>query len=136
MASLLFFYCLIVLVNRAAAFLAFANVFSSKISCSSFIFSKSAADIKTSPRTIRFTFSFNFLGIFLIVLRFAVTSSPTCPFPRVAPLTNSPSIYSIATDNPSIFASTVYSIFSSFVSFLTLVSNSLKSSIVNTSCKL
>ena len=36
------------------------------------------------------------------VLRFSVTSSPTSPSPRVAPLTNTPSIYSRATERPSI----------------------------------
>ena len=50
-------------MNRAAAFLAFANVFSSNISCSSFIFSKSSLEIKTSPRTVIFTFSFNVFGV-------------------------------------------------------------------------
>ena len=38
---------------------------------------------------------------------FSVTSSPIRPSPRVAPRTNSPSMYSNATDRPSTFGSTL-----------------------------
>ena len=79
-------------------------------------------------------FSFNILGILLIVIKLAVTSSPTVPFPLVAPLTNFPSLYSSATDNPSIFVSTTY--FNSFLFSLAIfcilapnVSNSSKENI-------
>ena len=49
-------------------------------------------------------------------------SSPTCPFPLVAPLTNSPFLYSNATDKPSIFVSTTY-LTSSSSSFALLVNS-------------
>ena len=92
--------------DPAAAFLAFANNGSSKISRSSFIFSKSAVEMKTSPRTVISISFFNFCGIVLIVLTFPVTSSPTCPLPLVAPSTKIPFSYFNAHDKPSIFVST------------------------------
>ena len=94
------------LKEPAAAFLAFANVFLPNTSCSSFNFSNSFVPINTSPRTVIVTFSFNTFGMLFIVLKLSVTSSPIKPFPLVAPLTNTPSTYSKAVDNPSIFVST------------------------------
>jgi len=41
------------------------------------------------------------------VRRLAVTSSPTTPFPRVAPVTNTASSYVRLTAAPSIFTSSV-----------------------------
>ena len=94
------------LKEPAAAFLAFANNSSSFSSLSWFIFSKSFFPIKTSPLTVRFILSFNSIGIVFIVFKFSVISSPTNPFPRVAPLTNLPFLYSNAAESPSIFVST------------------------------
>ena len=51
----------------------------------------------TSPITLR--------GTDLTVLRFRVTSSPTVPLPRVAPLTSMPFSYVKATARPSYFSS-------------------------------
>ena len=112
---MLLFYYLIVLKNLLLHFLHLQIMVSPKISRSSFISSNSFFPIKTSPRTIILIFSFNFLGMFFIVFRFSVTSSPTSPFPLVAPLTNSPFLYSRLTDNPSIFVSTTN--FGFFISY-------------------
>ena len=71
--------------DPAAAFLALANSFSPVISLSSFNFSKSAVDKKTSHLTVMFIFYFNLCVIDFIVITFRVTSSPTFPSPRVAP---------------------------------------------------
>ena len=74
-----------------------------------------------------------------MVFKFSVTSSPTSPFPLVAPLTSFPSLYSNADDKPSIFVSTTYftsSIPFSLATFFTLSSNASISSKLNTSCKL
>ena len=67
----------------AAAFRAFANFGSPKTSRSSFNFSKSSFPINTSPRTVIFNGSVNFLGIDFILFTFSVISSPTTPSPRV-----------------------------------------------------
>ena len=115
----------------AAKFLAFANLSSS--SNVSFNLSKSSFPINTSPRTIMSIGSFNFCGMCFIVFRFSVTSSPTSPLPLVAPLINSPFLYSKATDKPSIFVSTTYSVTFSFCIFK---QNSFTSSKEKTSCKL
>ena len=122
----------------AAAFLAFANCSSSSTSLSEFNFSKSSLPINTSPRTTMSIGSFSFLGIVFIVFKFSVTSSPTTPSPLVAPLTNTPFLYSKAADKPSILVSTTYSNFVLFslAAFFILSSKSLTSSKENTSCKL
>jgi len=123
----------------AAALRAFANNSSSFSSLSWFISSKSFFDINTSPRTVISILSFISIGIVFTVFKFCVTSSPTNPFPLVAPLTNFPFLYSKADDNPSIFVSTTY--FTSLIPFSTAFSSILwqKSSIsskLKTSCKL
>ena len=119
----------------AAAFLAFANCSSSSINLSEFNFSNSSFPINTSPRTTISIGSFNFLGILFIVFKFSVTSSPTKPFPLVAPFTKIPFLYSSADDSPSILVSTTYlsSLWLSSAAFLILSSNSLTSSKENTS---
>ena len=120
----------------AAAFLAFANNGSSRVSLSSFNFSNSSLPIKTSPRTIISIFSFNSFGIVFIVFKFSVISSPTCPLPLVAPLINFPFLYSRLTDNPSILVSTTnfgFSIPSLSAAFATLSLNSSSSSKENIS---
>ena len=68
--------------------------------------------MNTSPRTVIVTFSVSSFGIFFIVFKFSVTSSPTSPFPLVEPLTNIPSLYSNDAVNPSIFVSTTKFLFS------------------------
>ena len=95
--------------------------------------------MNTSPRTVILILSFISCGIVLTVFKFSVTSSPTKPFPLVAPLTNLPSLYSNADDNPSIFVSTTY--LTSFIpfsfAFCSIFSTqSSTSSILNTSCRL
>ena len=94
------------LKEPAAAFLAFANLSSSSAILASFNSSNSFFPIKISPRTIIFIGSFNLCGILLTVFKLSVTSSPTRPFPLVAPCTKIPFLYSSAVDNPSIFVST------------------------------
>src|SRR6266581_4834121 len=47
-------------------------------------------------------------GMSTTVRRFAVTSSPSTPLPRVAPVTSTPSSYVRLTAAPSIFTSSVY----------------------------
>ena len=141
MSNGLFFVILLsnCLNEPAAALRALANNSSSFSSLSWFIFSKSFLDINTSPLTVMLIFSGNSCGIVFIVFKFSVTSSPTNPFPLVAPLTNFPSTYSNAADNPSIFVSTTYCGFSisfSDACFLTLSSNVSISSKLKTSCKL
>ena len=79
------------------------------------------------------------IGIVFTVFKFCVTSSPTSPFPLVAPLTNFPATYSNAADKPSILVSTTYCGFSipfSSACFFTLSSNASISSKSKTSCKL
>ena len=76
-----------------------------------------------------------------MVFKFSVTSSPTKPFPLVAPRTNFPSLYSKAADKPSIFVSTTnftsssFKLFS-FAALYTLSLNSSNSPKENISCKL
>ena len=135
--------CAVILLSNclsepAAAFLAFANLSSSSAILASFSSSNSFFPIKISPRTIIFIGSFSLCGILLTVFKLSVTSSPTRPFPLVAPCTKIPFLYSSAVDNPSIFVSTTYSngkLYSS-ANFCILVSNSLTSSKEKTSCKL
>ena len=59
-----------------------------------------------APRTIISTSSVNFCGIVFTVFKLSVISSPTNPFPLVAPLTKIPFLYSKLTDKPSILVST------------------------------
>ena len=75
------------------------------------------------------------LGMDRMVRRFSVTSSPTWPSPLVAPLTNTPSRYSSATDSPSTFGSTEYSTGSPRASVMRW-QKSVTSSPLNTSCRL
>ena len=123
----------------AAALRAFANSSSSFSSLSWFIFSKSVLEINTSPRTVMSILSLISIGIVFTVFKFCVTSSPTSPFPLVAPLTNFPSLYSSAEDKPSIFVSTTYLtllIPFSFAFSSILWQNSSTSSKLKISCKL
>ena len=95
--------------------------------------------MKTSPRTVISIFSFNSIGIVFTVFKLFVTSSPTSPFPLVAPLTNFPSLYSSADDKPSIFVSTTYftlSIPFSFAFSCILLQKSSTSSKLKISCRL
>ena len=71
-----------------------------------------------------------------MVLIFSVTSSPTLPSPRVAALTNLPSLYLIEIAKPSIFNSHIYSTLWSGTNFEILASKSLKSSVENVLDKL
>ena len=58
-----------------------------------------------------------FFGLFLIVLRLLVISSPIFPSPRDKPTVKIPSIYLIDADIPSIFGSAESTNFSEFFIF-------------------
>ena len=121
--------------DPAAAFLGLANNCNPSDSLTSLSISNTALGIYTSPRTQRYGIgSVSSRGMLLMVFRFSVTSSPTNPSPRVAPLTNLPSRYIKETESPSILGSTEYSASPRMASVL--VMKSASPSYENTSVRL